>query len=98
MHNAAFEAAQMDARYEAIELEPDEVAEFVAKVRDEPDWLGMQVTAPYKKLVAGLVDEVEAAAQQIGAVNSVVKTRDGKLVGFNTDAPGFRAAVTQAMG
>jgi shikimate dehydrogenase len=98
MHNAAFAAAGIDATYEAMELEPDEVATFVARVRDEAGWLGMQVTAPYKKVVAGLVDEVEPDAQSIGAVNSVAKTADGRLVGFNTDSPGFRIAVTQALG
>ena len=98
MHNAAFATAGIDARYEAVELEPDEVAGIVDQARREAGWLGLQVTAPYKKLVAGLVDEVEADAQAIGAVNSVAKTADGRLVGFNTDAPGFRAAVTQALG
>ena len=64
-----------------------------------PDWLGLQVTAPYKRLVAGLCDEVEPAAATIGAVNSVVRAGDaGGLVGFNTDAPGFRAGVELAMG
>ena len=56
------------------------------------------MTAPYKQLVAGLVDEVEADARAIGAVNNVVRTDDGRLVGFNTDAPGFRAGVELAMG
>jgi shikimate dehydrogenase len=98
MHNAAFAAAGIDASYEARELELDEVAQVIDQARREADWLGLQVTAPYKKLVAGLVDEVEADAQAIGAVNSVAKTADGRLVGFNTDAPGFRAAVTQALG
>ena len=97
MHNAAFAAAGIDAHYEGIELEPDEVAAFVEQVRG-PDWLGMQVTAPYKKVVFGLVDEVEPDAAAIGAVNSVAKAVDGRLIGFNTDAPGFRAAVTQALG
>jgi shikimate dehydrogenase len=97
MHNAAFAAAGIDATYEALELEPDEVATFVGRVRDEPGWLGMQVTAPYKKVVAGLVDEVEPDALQIGAVNSVAKTADGRLIGFNTDSPGFRVAVAQTM-
>jgi len=73
------------------------VDDAVAAVR-KPGWLGLQVTAPYKRLVAGLVDEVEADAEAIGAVNSVARTVDGRLIGFNTDAPGFRAAVELAMG
>jgi len=97
MHDAAFAAAKIDARYELLELEPDAVPAAVEAARG-PDWLGLQVTAPYKRLVAGLCDEVEPDAGAIGAVNSVTKNADGRLVGFNTDAPGFRAGVELAMG
>jgi shikimate dehydrogenase len=97
MHDAAFAAAGIDARYELLELEPEAVPDAVDEARG-PDWLGLQVTAPYKRLVAGLCDEVEADAGTIGAVNSVTKSADGHLVGFNTDAPGFRAGVELAMG
>ena len=43
-------------------------------------------------------DRVEADAAAIGAVNSVARTPAGELVGFNTDAPGFQAAVELALG
>ena len=88
MHDAAFDAAGIDARYVLLELEPDAVEDAVREARG-PDWLGLGVTAPYKRVVAGLVDEVEADAETIGAVNNVVRTDDGRLVGFNTDAPGL---------
>jgi shikimate dehydrogenase len=97
MHNAAFDAARIDARYELLELEPDAVEAAVAAARG-PEFLGLGVTAPYKKVVSGLCDEVEADAATIGAVNNVVRTDDGRLVGINTDAPGFRAGVELAMG
>jgi len=97
MHDAAFAAAGIDARYVLRELEPDAVAAAVAEARG-PDWLGLGVTAPYKRVVAGLLDEVEEDARAIGAVNNVVRTADGRLVGFNSDAPGFRAGVELAMG
>ncbi len=97
MHDAAFAAAGIDAHYELLELEPDAVEDAVREARGA-DWLGLQVTAPYKRLVAGLCDEVETEAATIGAVNSVTRTEVGKLVGFNTDAPGFRAGVELAMG
>jgi shikimate dehydrogenase len=97
MHDAAFAAAGIDARYELLELEPEAVEDAVTAARG-PDWLGLQVTAPYKRLVAGLCDEVEPAAATIGAVNSVARSDAGALVGFNTDAPGFRAGVELAMG
>jgi shikimate dehydrogenase len=96
MHDAAFAAAGIDARYELLELEPGAVGAAVDEARG-PDWLGLQVTAPYKRLVAGLCDTVEADAATIGAVNSVARSAAGELVGFNTDAPGFRAGVELAM-
>ena len=97
MHDAAFDAAGIDARYVLREIEPDEVEGVVADARG-PGWLGLGVTAPYKRVVAALLDEVEPDAAAIGAVNNVVRTDDGRLVGFNSDAPGFRAGVEMAMG
>jgi len=97
MHDAAFDAAGVDARYVLLELEPDAVEDAVRAARGD-GWLGLGVTAPYKQVVAGLVDEVEADATMIGAVNNVVRVDGGRLVGFNTDAPGFRAGAELAMG
>ena len=97
MHDAAFDACGIDARYVIREIEADEVEGVVAAARGD-GWLGLGVTAPYKRVVAELVDEVEADAVAIGAVNNVVRTNDGRLVGFNSDGPGFRAGVELAMG
>jgi shikimate dehydrogenase len=98
MHNAAFAALGIDARYELMEIDEELVAAAVAATRASDEWLGLGVTAPYKKLVASLVDEVEADAREIGAVNNVVREPDGRLIGFNTDAPGFRAGAELALG
>ena len=97
MHNAAFDAAGIDARYELLELEADGVGAAVSAARGD-GWLGLGVTAPYKRTVANLCDEVEPDALAIGAVNNVVRTDDARLIGINTDAPGFRAGVELAMG
>lgn len=97
MHDAAFAAAGIDAEYILAEIDEPAVPGAVAAARG-PDYLGLGVTAPYKQLVRGLVDEVEGDARAIGAVNNVVRTDDGRLVGFNSDAPGFRAAVELALG
>jgi shikimate dehydrogenase len=97
MHNAAFAAAGIDGEYVLAELDEEAVPDAVEAARG-PEFLGLGVTAPYKPLVAGLVDEVEGDARAIGAVNNVVRTDDGRLIGFNSDAPGFRAGVELAMG
>lgn len=97
MHDAAFAAAGIDARYELREVDADEVPAILAEARG-PAWLGLGVTAPHKRLVAGLCDAVEPDATAIGAVNNVVRTPSGELVGINTDAPGFRAGVERVLG
>jgi shikimate dehydrogenase len=97
MHDAAFASAGIDGEYVLAEIDEADVPAAVAAARG-PEFLGLGVTAPYKALVAGLVDEVEGDARAIGAVNNVVRTDDGRLVGFNTDAPGFQAGVEHAMG
>lgn len=98
MHDAAFDACGIDARYVLLELEPDAVEPAVREARENDAWLGLGVTAPYKQVVAGLVDAVEPDAERIGAVNNVVRDASGRLVGINTDAAGFRAGAELAMG
>lgn len=97
MHDAAFAAHGIDARYELRDLAPDELPGFVAEAHG-PEWLGFQITAPYKRAVMEHLDAVEPEAAAIGAVNSVAREDDGRLVGFNTDAPGWAAAVRRDLG
>lgn len=97
MHNAAFQHFGVDAEYELREPAPDELEGFFQEVR-QPGWLGFQVTAPYKQAVMEHLDEIEPGAMAIGAVNSGLRRDDGSLVGFNTDAPGFRRAVEEELG
>jgi len=96
MHNAAFAAHGIDATYELWPIGADEVESFFQQARD-PDWLGFGVTAPYKQVAMNHLDVVEPGARAIGAVNNGVRRDDGSLVGFNTDASGFMAAV-ESMG
>lgn len=96
MHNAAFRHFSVDARYELRELDPEAIPDFVRDARGE-DWLGFQVTAPYKQVIIDHLDEVEGGAVSIGAVNSVLRHDDGRLIGFNTDAPGFQRAAEEEL-
>jgi shikimate dehydrogenase len=96
MHDAAFQAYGIDARYELLELDPHDLGPFTEQARDD-SWLGLQVTAPYKRDVFALLDDVEPEARAIGAVNSVARGDDGSLVGFNTDAPGFADAAQREL-
>lgn len=97
MHNAAFRHFGVDARYELLELAPGDLDHFFAQVRGD-DWLGFQITAPYKQEAFRRCDVIEPQAARIGAVNSVIRNADGSLTGFNTDAPGFVDAVSGDLG
>jgi len=92
MHNAAFAAHGIDASFELRPIGPEDLAVFFAEARGD-DWLGFGVTAPYKQSAMDHLDEIEAGAIAIGAVNNGVRHDNGSLVGFNTDASGFMAAV-----
>jgi len=92
MHNAAFAAHDIDATYELRPIGPDEIEAFFIEAR-RPDRLGFGVTAPYKQVAMRYLDEIEPGAAAIGAVNNGVCRDDGSLVGFNTDASGFMAAL-----
>lgn len=97
MHNAGFEAFGIDAYFDLIELAAEDLGSFVAAARNGP-WLGFGVTAPYKRQVMEFLDEVEPDAQAIGAMNNAVRDEDRRLLGFNTDAPGFALAVRGDLG
>jgi len=49
---------------------------------------GLNVTIPYKEKIITYLDEVDKAANKIGAVNTIAK-KDNKLIGYNTDYIGF---------
>ena len=71
--------------YELREIAPDELESFI-KGRG---FAGINVTIPYKEKVIPFLDNVDPAAAEIGAVNTVVN-RDGVLYGYNTDYYGLR--------
>jgi shikimate dehydrogenase len=96
MHNAAFRELDFDAEYALWETPPGTLARRVASLR-APDMLGANVTIPYKEDVVPLLDECNTLAARIGAVNTIVN-RDGKLVGYNTDAPGLVRALAECPG
>ena len=54
----------------------------------ESNFLGLNVTIPYKQEIMPLLDEIDTAAKDIGAVNTVVRRGD-KLYGYNTDFDGM---------
>ena len=86
MQNAAFDARGMEHRYTARDVLPEDLLQGLTDLR-EKDCLGANVTIPYKLAVLPALDAVDAEAQTLGAVNTIVNT-DGRLSGYNTDVDG----------
>jgi shikimate dehydrogenase len=96
MQQAAFDSAGIDARYELWDRAPIGLADAIEEVRGD-DFLGANVTIPHKERVVPMIDKLTEEAQQTGAVNTL--TREGRrLVGHNTDVPGFVAALDKLVG
>jgi shikimate dehydrogenase len=85
IHGFWLEKLGLEGEYRRTRVTPDELEEYLASRRDDPDWRGCNLTMPHKEAVLPLLSKLDPAAERIGAVNTV--TRDG--TGFNTDAAGF---------
>ncbi|WP_127143761.1 shikimate dehydrogenase [Pelagibacterium montanilacus] len=75
--------------YEAIDVAPGDLEGFIARLR-EGAFAGGNVTIPHKEAVLALCDDLDPLARRIGAVNTLVAT-SGRVMGHNTDCPGFLA-------
>ena len=80
----------IDAQYLNFEI-PD-VGMLRDVLRDNPELRGLNVTLPHKQAVIPLLDELSDEAREIGAVN-VIRVRDGRLKGFNSDIIGFTESI-----
>lgn len=87
MHNAAFKKLKLNSLYLLFENKPDNFNQALEKLKLMRAG-GFNVTIPYKERIIPHLDGLDAFAQQIGAVNTVVNQK-GKFIGYNTDAPGF---------
>ncbi|MBX3243822.1 MAG: shikimate dehydrogenase [Acidobacteria bacterium] len=92
IHNAAFGAANMNRVF--VPMQVGNIDEFMRRMvkpetrEIELNFRGFAVTNPHKQTVIKYLDEIDATAAAIGAVNTI-KIADGKLYGYNTDAVGF---------
>lgn len=91
LHEQWLRASGLFGRYEAIDATPDQLPSLFAAMR-EGDWDGFNVTIPYKEVVVRYLDDLDEAAKQAGAVNTVYK-RNGRLIGTNTDGAGLVQAL-----
>ena len=89
IHNAAFAALELDARYELRDVAADGLEAEVEALR-AGDRIGANVTKPHKIAVCSLVDDVGPEVRRLGAANTIIRYGD-RLVARNTDLPALRA-------
>jgi shikimate dehydrogenase len=90
LHAAAFADVALQGDYLLFPVspgDPDGLPGLMQCLRSG-ELHGLNVTIPHKQAVIPLVDELTPTARAIGAVNTI-QLKDGKLIGHNTDAPGF---------
>ena len=94
MMNAAFRREAVNAVY--LSLHAKSLKDLLACVRDIPI-RGLSITMPYKQDIVNALENSDPLTRQIGACNTLVRSLDGKLYGFNTDVGGIVAPLEQRL-
>lgn len=94
LHEAEGRHHGLDLAYALIDVDQPGTPADLARLLSDAEaagLAGLNITHPFKQRVIGLLDQLSPQAGDIGAVNTVV-FRDGKRLGYNTDAFGFAEA------
>jgi shikimate dehydrogenase len=94
IHNAAFEALGLDYAYVAHDVHPDRLPAAIEGAR-AMGYRGLSITIPHKIGALACMDAVDAVAEGIGCINTVVN-EDGRLFGTNSDGRGALSALCAA--
>ena len=95
IHEAGFKSLSLKASYEILETPPETLVDRVKFFKSQ-GYRGFNVTIPLKLPITMFLDSVDASADIVNAVNTVVidpKTRE--MRGYNTDVLGFRNAIPE---
>jgi shikimate dehydrogenase len=91
LHNHWLKQNNINAVYEKIKLEENEIENFISKIKKQ-EISGCNITVPFKKKVIPFLDKLSSEAEQTQSVNTI-SFSNGNLVGHNTDIEGFRKAI-----
>ena len=97
MQNAGYDAADLNMLYFYTETDQEHLGDIVNGIR-YMNFAGFAVTKPNKVRVLRYLDELDPLCKKMGASNTVVKTEDGKLIGYNTDGIGFYTSLVEEGG
>ena len=98
IHNFWLAKLGIDAEYRACHVRPDELEFYFTQRRGDAEWRGCNVTMPHKEAVHALVNWIDKDVLRIGAANTIVHGRDGRLTAYNTDGRGFLEPLLPLLG
>ena len=80
-----------DSIYEKRKIEKKNLKNIIDEMREE-NLVGVNVTVPFKKLIIPFLDELDSTSEETKSVNTLFKVNN-KIVGYNTDRPGFALTI-----
>ena len=86
---------RLDAEYRPCRVTVEELPRYFSSRRRDPAWRGCNVTMPHKQAVMPTLDRLDPLAEQVGAVNTIVREADGALIGYNTDVAGVAGPLSR---
>lgn len=95
IHGFWLDALGIKGDYRTCHVTPDDLSAYIDRRRTDANWRGCNVTIPHKVAVMDLVDDPGGVRDGIGAMNTIVRRKDGSLFGTNTDAAGFYAPLAE---
>lgn len=96
LHRTAYDALALDGwEYQIHDVDSDQLAAFLATLDDS--WAGLSLTMPLKHVSLTLADHVEPLAEVVGAVNTLLRSPGGLLIGANTDVHGIAASLREVL-
>lgn len=88
-----FKLLNLDYIYIPFQLKEHEIKPFLESMKIK-SFVGMNVTIPYKEVICKFLDQLDAHAKKIKAVNTIF-FENGKTIGFNTDFYGFLKSIEE---
>jgi len=87
LHNFWIKKNNINAIYEKIKLEENELENFIKRLRND-EIHGMNVTVPFKNKIIKYLDKLSLEVETTGSVNTIYKNGN-EIIGHNTDVAGF---------
>lgn len=94
IHGFWLERLGLEASYRRCHVRPDQLGDYIARRREDPDWRGCNITIPHKIAALDHVADPGGVRASIGAANTIARDAEGALFATNTDAGGFFAPLS----